>query len=53
MNKQYEKPLTEAIQLMTEGVIAASEVFVVGSTLFGPEKIDDANIIGDSTGEAW
>ena len=51
MKKTYEKPFSSVVQLATENIIAASEVYTLGATLTGPEDI--TNIIGDSTGEAW
>ena len=52
MKKTYEKPFSTVVQMATENIIAASEVYsIIGGTLEGPEDI--TNIIGESTGEVW
>lgn len=52
MKQTYEKPFSTVVQLATENIIAASEVFNAAA-ITTPADIAPENIIGDSIGEAW
>ena len=46
MKKQYEKPLSTAVELMTEGVIAASDIMAIMSTEDLNMEVQDASVWG-------
>ena len=51
MKQTYEKPFSTVVQMATENIIAASEVYTLGATLTGPDDI--TNFVEGGVDQAW
>lgn len=51
MKQTYEKPFSTVVQMATENIIAASQLYDVAITT--PQDIAPGNIIGGETGADW